>query len=54
MLWSFTKVQCEILDEKERHIKILARERWRIVISLLRIRGQRQAGCSPGCDVEKA
>ena len=44
MLWSFTKVQCEILDEKERHIQILAQERWRIEIKAR----------SAGCNVEKA
>jgi hypothetical protein len=44
MLWSFTNVQCEILDEKERHIQILAQERWRIEIKAR----------SAGCNVEKA
>ena len=36
ILWSFSNVQCEITEEKDRHIQILAQERWRLEIKAAR------------------
>ena len=36
ILWSFSNVQCEITAEKDRHIQILAQERWRLEIKAAR------------------